>query len=263
MVEEAGGVLDLGEWNISEIGAGRVEAGAEAARCVIPAVEDGRYHNAQISDYRMQGAGAFEFRWRPPLRMTVTAWASGPGDTLRGTAGFGFWTHPFSPEMRRLPRLPQAIWFFFASPPSRMELARGVPGRGWKAAQIDAARPALWPLLPLAPLAALAYRSRWLYDRLYPPLQRAMRIGERELDLALLAERHTYTIDWRTDGARFGVDGNTVLETPRAPRGPAGFVAWLDTQWAIVTPRGEVGFGLTAVEGEQALMIESIDIERK
>jgi hypothetical protein len=34
--------------------------------------------------------------------------------------------------------LPRAIWFFYASPPSHMDLALDVPGYGWKAAMIDA-----------------------------------------------------------------------------------------------------------------------------
>lgn len=250
-------------WTIAEVGAGRVEAHADGARLVIPPADGAHYSNAQISDYRTAGAGAFHFRWRPPLRLTLTAQASGPGNSLRGTAGFGFWNHPFSPDARRLPRLPQAIWFFFAAPPGNMALARGVPGHGWKAAQIDAARLRLLPLAPFAPLAALAFRSRWFYDRCFPPLQRAMAIGERALDPALLAERHAYSIEWQRGGARFSVDGRSVLETSNAPRGPAGFIAWLDTQWAIITPQGRIGFGLTPVTHEQTLTVESIEIEQR
>ena len=95
------------------------------------------YVNAQISDYP-------PFRWRPPLRLTVTAQASSAA--LRGTAGFGFWNHPFSPVGWSL-RLPQAIWFFFGSPPNNMALAQGVPGYGWKAATISANR---WPFALLS-----------------------------------------------------------------------------------------------------------------
>lgn len=246
---------------ITETGAGRVETCAGGARLIIPPVDGAQYSNAQIADYRAAGTGAFHFRWRPPLRLTLSAWASSPGAVLRGTAGFGFWNHPFSPDERRFPRLPRAIWFFFASPPSDMALAQGVPGHGWKAAQIDATRWQLLPLIPFAPVAALAFRSRQFYDRWFPPLQRAMAIGERALDPAMLAERHTYAIEWRRDGARFTVDDGIVLETPNAPRGPAGFIAWLDTQWAVITPQGRIGFGLTPVAREQILTIESIDIE--
>jgi hypothetical protein len=226
------------------------------------APNDGRrYSNAQVTDYGFKtGARTFNFRWRPPLRMTVRARASASGARLHGTAGFGFWNHPFSPDVQRFPRLPRAIWFFFASAPSNMALAHGVPGYGWKAAQIDATSPRLLPLAPLGPAAALAFRSRRFFDRWFPPLQRAMRIGEHPLDPDLLADWHTYEIEWRLDGARFSLDGATVLETDVAPSGPAGFVAWMDTRWAVVTPQGRLGFGLTPVAVEQALTMESVTI---
>ena len=241
-------------WTVTETGAGTVR---ESQGKLILRVENGQvgYSNAQITDYAYD---RLNFDWRPPLRLTVTAWAT--GDPV-GTAGFGFWNHPFSPDVQRFPRLPQAVWFFFASPPSNMALARSVPGHGWKAAQIDATGRRLLALAPLAPLAALAYRSRRFYERWFPPLQRAMRIGERLLDPGLLADWHTYAIEWQADRARFAVDGETVLETAAAPRGPAGFIAWMDTRWAVVTPQGRLGFGLTPVAETQALLMEIVEIE--
>ena len=46
---------------------------------------------------------------------------------LRGTAGFGFWNHAFVPGERGI-RLPQALWFFFSSPPGDIALAKNLPG---------------------------------------------------------------------------------------------------------------------------------------
>jgi hypothetical protein len=54
--------------------------------------------------------------------MTVRACFSHPAGTLRGTAGFGFWNDPFLMTGARLPALPRAIWFFYASAPSEMKL---------------------------------------------------------------------------------------------------------------------------------------------
>ncbi len=244
-------------WEVSEIGTGTVTPSPDGLRLAIRRDEP-RYSNAQIADYRYTD---FAFRWRPPLRLTVTAQTDCPAEALAGTAGFGFWNHPFSPDSRRLPRLPQAIWYFFAAPPSDMALAYGVPGRGWKAATIDAARPAALALAPLALPAALLMRVPRLYARLYPAIQRKLRIGEHLLDSRLLVERHTYTLDWRRDGAVFAVDGAAVLETPFAPRGPAGFVAWIDNQYAVVTPQGRLGFGIVPVARDQTLIIERIAIE--
>ncbi|MCC6802155.1 MAG: hypothetical protein IT319_04650 [Anaerolineae bacterium] len=244
-------------WEVSEIGTGEVAPAPGALRLTIRRARD-RYSNAQIADYRYAD---FNFRWRPPLRLTVTAWVDCSADAIGGTAGFGFWNHPFSPDSRRLPRPPQAIWFFFAGARSDMALAYGVPGCGWKAATIDAARVGALALVPLALPAAVLMRIPRLYARLYPAVQRRLHIGESILDSRLLEARHTYALDWRRDGAAFAVDGETVLETPFAPRGAAGFVAWIDNQYAVVTPQGRLGFGVVPVERDQSLVIERITIE--
>lgn len=244
-------------WDVAEVGKGTVRAGGGTlAMTVQPSAHS--YSNAQIADYRYDN---FAFRWRPPLRMTVIARASGAGRTLSGTAGFGFWNHPFSPDSRRLPHLPQAIWFFFASPPSNMALAYDVPGAGWKAASIDATRLGALMLAPAALPAALLMRVPSLYARLYPPIQRRLNIAETLLDGDLLAERHVYTLEWLADGAHFAVDGTSVLQTPCSPRGALGFVTWIDNQYAIVTPQGKLGFGIVPVAQEQALLLEQVTIE--
>jgi hypothetical protein len=246
-------------WDVTQVGCGTVTAAPGELRMVVGATPPGRYSNAQIADYHAPG---FHFGWRPPVRMTVTAWASAPADELRGTAGFGFWNHPFSPDVKRFPQLPQAIWFFFSSPPNDMRLAHGVGGPGWKAATINAANRRFLALTPLLGPAALLMRSPSVYDRLWPPIQRTLQVSEKMLDGNMLAERHTYALDWRMDGATFAVDGATVLDSPYAPRGPLGFVAWLDNQYAVATPQGRLRFGLVPVEREQSLSMESVVIEQ-
>ena len=73
-----------------------------------------------------------------------------------------------------------------------------------------------------------------------------LRLWERQLPRSLTAtDFFAQPGAWRAhDGARFAVDGATVLETDRAPRGPLGFVAWVDNQYMIATPRGRLGWGL-------------------
>ncbi len=247
----------LSDWAVTQVGAGTVRAGQGRLSLTVAGGYDG-YSNAQIADYVYE---RLDFTWRPPLRMTVTAWASAPGDQLRGTAGFGFWNHPFSPDLRRLPHLPQAIWFFFAAPPSDMQLAYGVPGHGWKAAMIDASHPGALMLAPFAAPAVLLMRAPALYARLWQPIQRRLRISERLLDGSLLASRHTYTLDWRPDGATFAIDGETIHEAPYAPHGACGFVAWIDNQYAVVTPQGRFRFGVVPVERDQTLVLEQVVIE--
>lgn len=244
-------------WRVTEIGQGRVTQTPEFISLVLPPCSASAYSDAQITDYNAQR----EFHWKPPLRLTVRARAEPGGDNnprdLRGTAGFGFWNHPFVPGERGF-RLPQAAWFFFSSPPSNMQLAKGVPGPGWKAATIDASRWSFLALAPTAPLGFLLMRVPALYRRLWPLGQRAIGVSEHLLDTRLLAETHTYILDWQPDGVTFVVDDRLVHHSPHAPGGPLGFVAWIDNQYAVVTPQGHFGFGLLDVPHQQSLILETV-----
>lgn len=243
-----------------EIGAGRVEQRAGVAYLAIENATASRYSDAQIYDYK--GRSRRDFICRPPLRMTVRAWASHSADELKGTAGFGFWNQPVMPG-QVIPRLPCAVWFFFGSPPSEMALARGIPGHGWKAATIDASRLPFLLLAPAAPLGFLAMHLPALYRLLWPVGQWAVGVSEAMInpDVADLHEPHTYRLDWLPNTARFYVDDRLILQTPYAPRGPLGFVAWLDNQYAVVTPQGRLGLGLIDVPDREWLALDSIVIE--
>lgn len=249
---------------------GTIETGPTGLRLALPeGARAGVYSDAQIDDYG--NLPLSRFPWRPPLHLQVKARASHPAhptrslpaDTLenqqwlRGTAGFGFWNYPFSLSGAVL-RLPEAIWFFAASPPSNMALVPGSPGWGWKAQVVHANRPgALLAALPTA--AAVVWgrisrreqaAARWV--------QRLSGTAEAPLD-ADLREWHTYEIDWRFDRARFAVDGVEVLSVVNPPRGPLGFVAWVDNQYAIATPRGQFRFD-TLATGPEWLEVESLQI---
>ena len=47
---------------------------------------------------------------------------------------------------------------------------------------------------------------------------------------------------------------------PNPPPGPLGFVAWIDNQYAVATPRGELRFGALTC-GPQWLELASLSIE--
>src|SRR5215470_16049731 len=141
-------------WRRTQISGGRLIVTQEGLRLALAGAQPDRYADAQIDDYG--GLPRRRFPWRPPLRLMVQARASGP---LAGTAGFGFWNNPLSPLREGWPALPSAIWFFHASPPSDMPLARGVPGQGWKAACIDATQPAALAWAPLALPIVLANQA--------------------------------------------------------------------------------------------------------
>lgn len=258
--EERFSTTDLSpRWTRYEVGGGIVRPEAEGLQLLLPGSDGRAYADAQITDYA-PGPARSKFSWRPPLRLTVRAQASGSGDSLRGTAGFGLWNDPFSPYRRELPRLPRALWFFFASPPNNMALALDRPGHGWKAATFDAANWRFLSLLPFAPLGFLLMRVPALYRALWPVGQRVLGVEEAPISGELLAEPHDYGIDWQPGSAVFSVDGKTVLETKRVPPGPLGFIAWIDNRYAIVTPQGSLGFG-TLTCGKQWLTVQKIAID--
>jgi len=245
-------------WHPWTAGGGTVTLVSGALRLALPGASGTAYTDAQVGDER----GTGRFIWRPPLRLEARARASGPASVLYGTAGFGFWNDPFAPGRRGIPRLPRALWFFFGGPQSRMALALDQPPNGWKAATFDAARPLFFGLLPLALPGFLLMRFPALYHALWPAGQRALGVAEAALPGDWLAESHDYAIDWLVDRARFAVDGQIVLDTNRSPRGPLGFIAWVDNQYAVVTPQGHFGWGLVA-GGEQWLDLERLSIEMR
>jgi len=246
-------------WHAGEIGAGKVTADGETIRLSVPPGPATAYHDAHIATYTTRRDITDRPPLRPPLRMTVRARAGG---TIHGTAGFGFWNVPYQPGrgLRSL-RPPRAVWFFFGSPPNDMPLALDVPGHGWKAATFDATRWPFFALLPAAPLGFLLMRIPPLYRRLWPIGQRAIGVSERLLDAALLDSDHTYTLDWRRDSVTFAVDGSIVHTTTQSPRGPLGFIAWVDNQYAVVSPKGRFSGGVLDVPAEQALLLGDVRVE--
>ena len=121
--------------------AAQVHALAPGAwRLEIPAGAAGRYRLAQVDDYHRLRRR--DFPWRPPLRLSLRARASAPD--LPGTWGFGLWNDPFSLSMglggaaQRFPALPNAAWFFFASPPNYLSFRDDLPAQGFLAATFQA-----------------------------------------------------------------------------------------------------------------------------
>src|SRR5579859_3086801 len=253
-------------WKQTCIGGGSLSIVDSSVRMSFEEARRGQYTDAQIDDYGKLPRS--KFPWKPPVRLQVRARTSlpaatpgntdGEANTLRGTAGFGFWNYPFSVRGDVL-ILPEAVWFFYASPPSNMALVPNMPGYGWKAQVVHSMRPAaLVSTLPLAVTAALGRingetrpAARWM--------QRMTGAQEALLDIDMIGW-HTYTLDWYPDAATFRVDGELVLRAPGPPSRPLGFVAWLDNQFAIATPRGDFHFG-TLNSGPQWLEMDSVRID--
>ena len=252
-------------WTPTCLGSGLLTCADSALRMSIPAAQQGQYADAQIDDYASRARA--NFPWRPPVRLEVRARSShsaataqsGAGDqsVLQGTAGFGFWNYPFSVRGDVL-MLPESIWFFYASPPSNMALVPTIPGWGWKAQVVHSMRAeALAAVIPTA-LSASWARITGNTQPAAQWLQRLSGASEALLPIEMTAW-HTYVIEWRATEAMFFVDGKLVLRVPNPPTRPLGFVAWLDNQYAIATPRGVLRFGTVSC-GPQWLGLDSVEI---
>lgn len=244
-----------------EIGGGRVEAlGQGGYRLTVPPMLRG-YADAQVDDHRRLKRSAFP--WRPPMRMRVRARANMANPL--GTLGFGLWNDPLSLSLgqggaaRRLPAVPRAIWFFYASPPADLALSSGGPAHGWKASCLDS--PSV-PSLLLGTAAAAGVLAARIPLLRRPVMRRALdRLTAAEVLLAAsLAEWHEYEIDWRGGRALFRVDGEVVLEAEAPPAGPLGFVAWIDNQYAIASPEKGFHFGVLATRREQRLEMSDLSL---
>jgi hypothetical protein len=253
-------------YHITQQGHGQVlRPDAQTWQLSLPTSATTAYSNAQISDYNQER----HFIMRPPLRLELEAWMDVAhvshklDDVLRGTAGFGWWNHPFAPDARlRDVRLPQAVWFFFSGRDSRMPLARNQPAYGWKAATFNAQQMLFYALLPLAPLGFVVMRVPYLHRRLWGIGQKALGVHEQHLETTTLLQKHTYRIDWwGKHGADFYVNDVRILHAPSAPDSALGFVAWLDNQYAIVTPQGQFGWGIAPTPAPVSLMLQNVQIE--
>jgi len=257
MARMAQNVPGAAEGRILESGGGCV-SGGDVLRFTLP--PGGlTYADAQIDDHGgARPPGVARFAHRPGLALSLRARFSHTADELRGTAGFGFWNAPYGDPTQRRPALPAAVWFFFASATNDLPFAPP-PGHGWFAATLDATTLRALALMPLAPAVLLLNQFAPLRRRLWPAIRR--RLGIHAAPLAVdLRQWHDYRLEWRRDGGRFWVDGAPVLCAPAAPRGPLGFVCWLDNQYLVLTPRGRFRAGVLPVAQEQWLEVADLAI---
>ena len=239
----------------------RQDIETDVRRLSIPPGPAGQYRWAQLDDYVTLPRS--QFLWTPPVRLSLEARVSAPD--LPGTWGFGFWNDPFQASLwlggagRRLPALPNAAWYFYASPPNYLAFRDDLPAQGLLAATFRS------PLLP-APLLAAGLPAvpflkwRWAARQLRRMARRLI-----HQDSALLAvdctQWHYYQLDWGKDKVVFNVDGEVVLETPVSPLGRGGLVLWIDNQYAAFTPKGQVGFGMLGCNQEAWLELRKVVIE--
>jgi hypothetical protein len=221
----------------------------------------GEYGDAQIDDYL--GKARRRFKWSAPCQISLNARVS--STNIPGTWGFGLWNDPFNFSLglggavRRLPALPNAAWFFYASPPNYLSLRDDLPAQGFLAATFSA------PLLPTTLLAGAApfiplLGWPWAARRLRPVGRWLVKQDAVQLTLEG-TEWHHYELDWQPGITTFKVDDKIVLETPVSPRGNLGLVLWIDNQYAAFTPQGSLGFGRLATSDAAWLELKDIKAE--
>ena len=215
------------------------------------------YTDAQIDDYAGRRRGAYP--WRPGTKLRLRARFSHEADQLVGTAGFGFWNAPFGDPTVPWPALPQATWFFFGSPPNDLPLTHGVPGRGWFASTLDATTGRALGLIPLALPVLLLNQFTGLRQKIWPWVQKRLEISFQPVNHAMTIW-HDYQLYWGSSGCEFWVDGRVVHQTPFSPRGPLGFVCWIDNQFMVATANGRFRWGTLPVTTPQFLEVDALEI---
>jgi hypothetical protein len=229
-------------------------------RLEVSAGARGAYRLAQLDDY--SHLRRKQFPWQPPISLRLRARASAAD--LPGTWGFGFWNDPFgtaimrSIDLVRLPALPNAAWFFFASRPNYLSLRDDLPARGALAAVFRSPQ-APFPLLALAaPLLPLLFWPA-AARRLRRLARRFVQQDAATLPIAATAW-HSFTLEWQFNGVRLGVDETVVLESTLSPLGPLGFVLWLDNQFAALPPNGRILFGTLPTPEPAWIEIDRLEI---
>ena len=249
------------KWRMLELGGGKVDTSdPDQFRLTIPGKPRG-YADAQIDD--TQELARKHFKWDPPVHVKVQARVT-PGSPV-GTFGFGFWNDPFTLSLgmkgaaRRLPLPPQALWFFYASPPNDIQLTKGGLGLGWKAMSLRSPHLPSFLTLPPAILALGLVQVRLFRRTLMRTAQSMIRVSDAQL-LHPVSDWHTYEIAWEDSLARFKVDDAEVMAAEYPPTGPLGFVAWIDNQYAIASPEGGFRFGVVPTDQVQVLELKGLDI---
>ncbi len=201
------------------------------------------YHLAQLDDHAQLRRG--DFKWKPALTLNLQARVSAEG--IPGTWGFGFWNDPFSfllgsdRQKMRFPTLPNAAWFFHASPQNFLSFRDNLPASGFLAATFSSKKvpPALLALASPALALTLLPRTAQLVRRV---LRGVVHQDAVSLEINV-TEWHNYTLEWTAGLVRLSLDGRSVLRTGITPPAPLSLVIWIDNQYAALPPEGKLRYG--------------------
>lgn len=229
-------------------------------RLETPVSRSSRYQLAQLDDY--SGLRRSEFRWKSPATLSLRARVS--DISIPGTWGFGFWNDPFSLALglggmtQILPVLPNAAWFFFASPENYLSFRNDNPSSGFLAAAFHSPSKSPLYLVPQLALFPLLFFPSWA-RRIRVKLSRI--IGEESIQLSVdVTQWNDYRLNWKTDKVEFFVNRELVFISSISPSGPLGMVIWIDNQYASFKPSGEIKAGVLRSSTPAWLEIEGLEI---
>jgi len=209
----------------------------------IPDGTRGAYRLAQLDDYA--DLSRRHFHHAPPWTWRLHSKVS--SSNLPGTWGFGLWNDPFGFSLGsggtegRLPVLPNAAWFFHASPPNWLSFREGIPANGFFAGTIYS--PHLPPLLLAPDLLALPFLGLRPISRLLRQLAGQTILQDAMAISVDVTKWHEFSVQWLREYTEFKIDGVTILQTSISPEPPLGLVLWIDNQFAAWTSEGRLGYG--------------------
>jgi hypothetical protein len=142
---------------------------------------------------------------------------------------------------RPFPALPNAAWFFFASPENYLSFRTDKKPFGFLAATFHSPRiPSLLltPLLVLLPMLYYQVTAKWARQKMSQVI-----IEDSKLLDVDATDWHDYKMQWEMNKVLFEIDGKKVFGTSVSPAGPLGFVFWIDNQFASFAPSGRISAG--------------------
>ncbi len=159
------------------------------------------------------------------------------------------------------PVLPNAAWFFYASPENSLSFRNDKPSNGFLAVAFNSPRKSpilIAPELALFPLLAIHSWAKRIREKL------SRIIGEESIQLGVdVTQWNYYRLNWKTDRVEFFINSVPVLISPISPIGPLGLVIWIDNQFASFKPSGELKTGVLKSSTPAWMDIEELEIRNE
>jgi hypothetical protein len=232
---------------------GNIETTSAGWRLTISNGSNRQYRLAQLDNCTQLPRRKFPSH--PPLTLSLRVRAS--SQSIPGTWGFGLWNDPFGLSLGfggnpfRLPALPNAAWFFHASPQNYLSFREDKPAQGFLAQAFSS--PSLHPSL-------LSIGLTFPFSKKKARRSLSRIIAEDSVTIGGdVSHWHRYRLEWSPNRSAFWVDDAQVLDTPVSPLPPLGLVIWLDNQYAAFTPDGKLKWGLENNLVDAWLEIDNIE----